>query len=180
MSRIGNKPIKLDESVTVTVNDEYINIKGSKGELKTLYSKKHVKIEVKDQQVNISANTTAKQDRERQGLYRALLANNVVGVKDGYIKELEIHGIGNKVQAKGKDLEFNLGFSHTIIFKAVEGIEYKIESPLKLQVVGIDKELVGQIAANIRSLKSPDPYKNKGIRYKGEALIKKQGKSIKK
>ena len=180
MSRIGNKPIKIEDGVTVTIEDSVVIIKGNKGELKTPYSTDHVSILVEDNHIKVKSNSQAKRDRERQGLYRALLANNVIGVTEGYERDMEIHGIGNKVQAKGKGLEFNLGFSHPVLLDHIEGIEFKIESPIKFKVFGIDKELVGQISSNIRSLKVPDPYKNKGIRFKNEILIKKQGKSIKK
>ncbi len=174
MSKIGKKPIDIPSGVTVSNNNNNISIKGSKGELSVTIDS-IIEVDIKDNQVILFPKKETKKANALWGLSRSLVANMVYGVEKGYEKELELQGVGYKVAQKGNDLELNLGFSHPINFKAPEGIEFKIEKN-KINISGIDKQLVGQIAADIRSLKKPEPYKGKGIRYVGEQVRRKIGK----
>lgn len=178
MSKIGKKPIEIPAGVNVSVDKENnVTIKGPKGELKTRFDIR-LKIEIKDNKIYVTPEK--KGDDEiypMWGLTRAMIQNMIVGVEKGYQKQLELQGVGFKVAAKGKDLEFSLGFSHPVIFKAVQGIDFKIEKNI-VTVSGIDKQLVGQVAADIRSLKEPEPYKGKGVRYVGEYVRRKEGKKV--
>jgi len=174
MSKIGKKPIDIPSGVTVSDGNNNIVVKGPKGELSVAIDS-IIKIDIKDNQIILSPKKETKKANVLWGLSRSLLANMVYGVEKGYEKELELQGVGYKVAQKGNDLELNLGFSHSIDFKAPKGIEFKVEKN-KIIVSGIDKQLVGQVAANIRSLKKPEPYKGKGIRYVGEQIKRKVGK----
>ena len=174
MSKIGKKPIDIPSGVTVSNNNNNISIKGSKGELSVTVDS-IIEVDIKDNQIVLFPKKKTKKANALWGLFRSLVANMVYGVEKGYEKELELQGVGYKVAQKGSDLELNLGFSHSISFKAPEGIEFKIEKN-KITIFGIDKQLVGQVAADIRSLKKPEPYKGKGIRYVGEQVRRKVGK----
>lgn len=177
MSKIGKKPVDITAGVTVSVDKENnVAVKGPKGELKASFDK-DIKIEVKDKEVVL---TPVKESRDLYaiwGLSRALIANMINGVVKGYEKKLELQGVGYKVFLKGKDLELSLGFSHAVIFKAPSGIEFKVEKNI-ISISGIDKQLVGQVAADIRSIRKPEPYKGKGVRYVDEHVKTKVGKKV--
>ena len=176
MSRIGKKPVSIPEGVTVKVEDNSVHVQGPKGQL-TLALSPRIHAEVKDNQVFFTRVSDIKTDKALHGLFRSLANNMMKGVNEGYVKELEIQGVGFKAQVQGNKLTLNLGFSHPVTFIAPEGV--KIEAPKATQLVirGIDKEKVGQMAAEIRSAHPPEPYKGKGIRYAGEHVRRKVGKA---
>lgn len=176
MSRIGNKIIVIPKEVKVQVKDGSVHIEGPKG--KSAIALHHrISVEHKDDRLSVKRSTDAKFDKALQGLSRALIFNLIKGVTEGYVKELEIQGVGYKAIVQGKALNMQLGYSHPVIFQIPEGIT--IEAPKHTQVIvrGIDKEKVGEIAAEIRAACPPEPYKGKGIRYKGEYIKKKVGKA---
>lgn len=176
MSRIGKKPITIPEGIEISVDKNRVSVKGSKGEL-SLDLKKYVSLEISDNQVVVSRNEEHKHARAMHGTVRSLIANMIVGVSQGFKKELELVGIGYRVKKEGNNLSLSLGYSHPVIFEAVENVDLKVEGTNKIIVSGIDKHLVGQVAANIRALRPPEPYKGKGIRYSDEVVIKKAGKA---
>lgn len=180
MSRIGRLPIALPAGVTVTVTpDNVVTVKGSKGQLTKAMSK-DIKIAIEDNSVVVTRPSDAKEHRALHGLTRALLNNMVKGVSEGYQKSLDLIGVGYRAQVQGKKLVMNLGYSHPVEIEAVEGITFETPSPNKVVVKGIDKELVGEVAANIRSWRKPEPYKGKGIKYENEVIRRKEGKTGKK
>ena len=176
MSRIGKKPIAIPEGVTVAIKDSFITVTGPKGSASRQFPPR-VTVEVKDKQICVGRKADAKIDKSFHGLYRALILNMVKGVTDGYVKELEIIGVGFKAQILNNVLTMQLGYSHPIEFPIPEGI--KIETPKQNQIVvrGIDKEKVGEVAHEIRAFYPPEPYKGKGIRFAGEFVKKKIGKA---
>lgn len=176
MSRIGKQPVTIPSGVEVTIDGQTVTVKGPKG---TLTQEIPAPIEVKqeDGAIVVSRPDDERENRSLHGLSRTLIYNNVVGVTEGYTKRLEIVGTGYRVLAKGSDLEFSLGYSHTILFKAPEGITFQVEGPTKVSVNGIDKQQVGEVAAKIRKLRKPEPYKGKGVRYAGEHVRRKAGKA---
>lgn len=174
MSRVGKNPIVIPAGVTVTVKDRGIVIKGPKGEV-SRHIRPEVKAEVKENTLLITPVLQTKKTQAFWGLTRALLAHAVEGVSKGFEKKLELEGVGYRVNQEGKDLMFQLGFSHPVKFPAPSGIELKAEKNT-ITVSGFDKELVGETAARIRALKKPEPYKGKGIRYAGEVIRRKAGK----
>ena len=181
MSRIGNLPVTLPKGVTVTISDtNVVSVKGPLGQL-TQTVDKDMKVEVVDNQVLLSRPTESKNHKSLHGLYRALIANMVEGVSNGYKKELELVGVGYRAEAKGQNLELSLGFSHDIIMQLPN--EVKIETKTErrsnpiITLTCIDKQLIGHVAAKIRSLRPPEPYKGKGIKFVGEQLRRKAGKS---
>lgn len=177
MSRIGLKPIDLPAGVEVTVDgSNVVTVKGPKGELKQQVDKS-MKIEQKDGTVTIARPSDNRKDRANHGLTRALINNMVVGVTEGFEKKLELQGVGYKAEKKGNKLVLSLGFSHNIEMEDPDGIETEVPELTKIVVKGIDKALVGNYAANIRSLRKPEPYKGKGIRYEGEYIRRKEGKA---
>lgn len=178
MSRIGKKPVAIPNGVTVEVNGNNIVVKGPKGELSYAHLPE-VTVKVEDGQVIVERKDDSDDSRARHGLTRQLVNNMVVGVSDGYEKQLEIIGVGYKAQAKGKSVTLNLGHSHPIDYAAPEGIEIAQDEKNKnvLIIRGIDKEKVGQVAADIRSFRPPEPYKGKGVKYIDEVIIRKQGKA---
>ena len=177
MSRIGRLPIPVPSGVDVTIDGSLVTVKGPKGTLShTVVEPISVAREEGDT-LTVTRPDDERDSRARHGLTRTLVNNMVVGVTDGYSKTLEIVGVGYRVAAKGKDLEFALGFSHPVPVPAPEGITFVVESPIKFRVEGIDKQLVGEVAANIRKLRKPDPYKGKGVRYQGEQIRRKVGKA---
>jgi large subunit ribosomal protein L6 len=176
MSRIGRLPISAPKGVEVTINGQDVTVKGPKGELKHTITEP-ITASLEDGVVTVARPDDKPENRSLHGLTRALIANLVEGVSKGYAKTLEIHGVGYRVQARGSNLEFSLGFSHPVVIEPPEGITFRVEKPTILHVEGIDKQLVGQVAANIRSLRKPDPYKAKGVRYKGEHIRRKAGKA---
>ena len=174
MSRIGKKPIEVPSGVEVIINDNEVKIKGPKGTLERKI-RPEIKVEVKENKIFVSPKTETKKTKAFWGLTRALLANMVKGVTEGFEKKLEIEGLGYRAQLKGNDLELFVGFTHPVIVKAPEGINFKVDKNI-ITVSGIDKEKVGQVAANIRKVRPPEPYKGKGIRYLGEQIRRKAGK----
>lgn len=177
MSKIGKQPINIPVGVTVSVSEgNEVVVKGPKGELTGKIDSK-VSIEVKDNLVLVSVKNDTKKYYAVWGLSRVLIANMIEGTQKGFEKKLEIQGIGYKVIQKGNNLELSLGFSHVIEFKAPEGIEFNVEKNI-ITISGINKQLVGQVAADIRSKKKPEPYKGKGIRYLGEQVRRKVGKKV--
>lgn len=176
MSRIGRKPIVIPAGVEVKVDGSHVTVKGPKG---TLDSTIHplMKVEVKDGEVVVTRPNDEKQARSLHGLSRTLVANMVEGVSEGFKKELEIQGIGYRAAKQGKDLVMNLGFSHQVIMPEIDGITVDVPEPTKIIVNGIDKQKVGQFAAEVREKRPPEPYKGKGIRYLGEFVARKEGKA---
>lgn len=179
MSRIGKKPVDIPAGVEVNIKEGYIVVKGPKGELKQKLHDK-VAVSVEDKQIVVNKKDETKLARSLFGLYRTLIANMVEGVVKGYEKRLEIVGVGYRAALKGKDLDLSLGFSHPVLVSPPEGIEFAVEGQQKIVVKGIDKQLVGQVAADIRKIRKPEPYKGKGVRYEGERIIRKAGKTGKK
>jgi large subunit ribosomal protein L6 len=179
MSRIGRLPIPVASSVTVAVAGQEVSVQGPKGAL-ALTAPEPIAVEVEQGQVLVTRPDDERRSKELHGLTRTLINNMVVGVTEGYEKKLLISGTGYRVVAKGRDLEFSLGYSHPVLFPAPEGITFKVESPTRFAVTGIDKQLVGETAAKIRKLRKPDPYKAKGVRYDGEVVRRKAGKAGKK
>lgn len=178
MSRIGQAPIAVPSGVEVTVTDGRVRVKGSRGELERPLHE-DVAVRQEDGELLVVRNRETREARAIHGLMRSLIANMVQGVTEGYEKRLEIHGVGYRAVKQGNDLELSLGFSHTVRKAAPQGIEFDVPAPTRITVRGIDKELVGQTAAEIRALKKPEPYKAKGIRYEGEHIIRKAGKAAK-
>lgn len=176
MSRIGKQPVDIPAGVTVKMENDIIVVKGPKGELKQEINPA-IKVEVKDNQVLFTRSNDKKENRSMHGLYRALVNSMVLGVTQGFQKELTIVGVGYRAQAKGKNLELNMGYSHPVVMEAPEGITFETPSTTQIFVKGIDKQLVGQVAANIRAVRKPEPYLGKGIRYAGEYVRRKEGKS---
>jgi len=175
MSRIGRKPIAVPDGVTVEVGAGRVSVKGPKGELGQALSP-DMKVEQSDGVVTVERPTDRGEHRALHGLTRSLIANMVAGVTDGFEKRLEIQGVGYRAQLKGKNLEMALGYSHPVAIEAPEGIEFEVPQPTEVVVRGIDKQLVGQVAADIRKRRPPEPYKGKGIRYSGEHVARKVGK----
>ena len=179
MSRIGKSPVQIPEKVSVDIEGLTVTVKGPKGELKRLMPE-GVNFVQKENQLIVTPSTTKRSSRERHGLCRTLISNMVQGVTDGYSKKLEIVGVGSRAQVKGKTLVVSAGYSHPVEMNPPDGITYKVESNTNVTVSGIDKEIVGNEAAKIRSIRPPEPYKGKGIKYQGERIIRKAGKSGKK
>ncbi|MBQ3626609.1 MAG: 50S ribosomal protein L6 [Synergistaceae bacterium] len=176
MSRIGRKAVDIVKDVTVNVKDEKIVVKGPKGELSTPLMP-GIKVEIADGKVHVSRANDEKQMRAWHGMTRALIANMVTGVSQGFSKTMEIVGVGWRAQMQGKKLVLNLGYSHPVEFTPPAGIEIVVENPIKFIVKGIDKELVGQTCALIRQYRPPEPYHGKGIRFENEHIIRKAGKT---
>ncbi len=181
MSRIGRLPIPVPSGVEVTLDGQTVTVKGPKGTLTHVVSEPiRVERTVGDDGVGtliVSRPDDERASRSLHGLTRTLVNNMVVGVTEGYVKAMEIRGVGYRVAAKGSDLEFALGYSHPVPVPAPEGITFEVQSPTKFVVKGIDKQKVGEVAANIRKLRKPDPYKGKGVRYEGEHIKLKVGKT---
>jgi large subunit ribosomal protein L6 len=175
MSRIGKKPIEIPDGVDVDIKPGHVSVKGPKGELAQNVPAA-MKIELDDGVINVARPTDRGEHRALHGLTRSLIANMVEGVTDGYEKRLEIQGVGYRAQLKGKALELALGFSHPVSIPAPDGIEFDVPQPTEVIVRGIDKQLVGQVAADIRKRRPPEPYKGKGVRYAGEHVARKVGK----
>jgi large subunit ribosomal protein L6 len=180
MSRIGRLPIPVPSGVDVDINDRLVTVKGPKGTLTHTLADPIVIEKTDDGGLLVTRPDDEKRSKERHGLSRTLVANMVIGVTDGFSKTLEIVGTGYRVTAKGSDLEFALGFSHPVPVTAPDGITFRVEAPTRFVVEGIDKQKVGEVAANIRKLRKPDPYKGKGVRYQGEVVRRKAGKAGKK
>jgi large subunit ribosomal protein L6 len=175
MSRIGRKPVEIPDGVTVDVKPGHVNVKGPKGELDQEVSSE-MKVEMGDGTLTVERPTDRGDHRALHGLTRSLIANMVVGVTEGYERRLEIQGVGYRAQLRGNGLELSLGYSHPVSVEAPEGIEFEVPQPTEIVVRGIDKQQVGQIAADIRKRRPPEPYKGKGVRYAGEQVARKVGK----
>jgi large subunit ribosomal protein L6 len=175
MSRIGRKPIDVPAGVTVAIEPESVRVNGPRGELVERIHR-DITVEQNDNVITVTRPTDRGEHRAMHGLYRSLVANMVIGVTEGYQKVLEIQGVGYRAALKGKDLELALGYSHPVSIKAPDGIEFEVPQPTRVIVKGINKQLVGEIAANIRKQRPPEPYKGKGIRYEGEYVARKVGK----
>ncbi|AQA01737.1 50S ribosomal protein L6 [Mycobacterium sp. MS1601] len=177
MSRIGKQPVVIPSGVDVTIAGQNVAVKGPKGTL-TLDVKAPISVSRNDDgAVVVTRPNDERENRSLHGLSRTLIANLVTGVTEGYTIKMEIFGVGYRVVAKGSDLEFALGYSHPVLITAPEGVTFAVETPTKFSITGIDKQKVGQIAANIRRLRKSDPYKGKGIRYAGEQIRRKVGKT---
>lgn len=180
MSRIGKKPIELPKGVEVTLNGQEVSVKGPKGSLSLTIAEPITIAKEGENTLVLTRPDDERNSRALHGLSRTLVANMIEGVTKGYEKKLELVGVGYRVAAKGKDLEFALGFSHPVHVPAPEGISFAVENPTNFSVQGIDKQLVGEVAANIRKIRKPEPYKGKGVRYADEKVRRKQGKAGKK
>ena len=176
MSRIGRLPVAIPSGVEVTIDGQTVKVKGPKGELSHIVAEP-ITVEKGDADLEVKRPNDERDSRSRHGLTRSLINNMVLGVTEGYEKKMEIHGTGYRVAAKGSNLEFSLGYSHPITIEAPDGISFAVENPTRFSVQGIDKQLVGEVAANIRKLRKPDPYKGKGVRYAGEQIRRKVGKA---
>ena len=179
MSRIGRMPIAIPSGVSVAINGQDVSVTGPKGSL-SLTVAEPITVSQEDGTLVVTRPNDERASRSLHGLTRTLVANMVIGVTTGFEKSLEIVGTGYRVAAKGTDLEFQLGFSHPVVVKAPDGIAFQVESPVKFKVMGIDKQKVGEVAANIRKIRKPEPYKGKGVRYEGEVIRRKAGKAGKK
>ncbi|WP_422736962.1 50S ribosomal protein L6 [Micromonospora sp. WMMD729] len=180
MSRIGRKSIPVPSGVDITIDGQTVKVKGPKGELQHTIAEPITIERGEDGQLNVNRPNDERKAKELHGLSRTLVANMIVGVTEGYRKSLEIAGTGYRVTAKGSDLEFALGFSHPVVVPAPAGITFTVERPTLFHVAGIDKQQVGEVAANIRKIRPPEPYKGKGVKYQGEVIRRKAGKAGKK
>jgi large subunit ribosomal protein L6 len=176
MSRIGKKPITVPKGVTVKVLDDAVDVQGPKGKMRQAVPP-GIRFELADGHLVAKTRTADPQLGKFHGLARSLVANAVLGVTEGYKKELDIVGVGYRAELKGKQVIFALGYSHAVVFDIPQGIDVAIDKQTHITVTGVDRQLVGQVAANIRRLRKPDPYKQKGVRYTGEVLKKKAGKT---
>jgi len=176
MSRIGRTPVVIPSGVDITISGREVTVRGPRGVL-SLEVAAPIEVQQADGAITVTRPNDEGEIRALHGLSRSLIANMVTGVTEGYRKTLEIVGVGYRVQAKGQGLEFSLGFSHPVPVTAPEGITLRVESPTRFVVEGIDKQQVGEVAANIRKLRKPDPYKGKGVRYQGEQIRRKVGKA---
>jgi len=177
MSRIGNKPVVIDDKVELKIENNLIKVKGPKGELSTEIVDERIKFEVIENELVFSRSSDSPEVRSLHGLYRSLVANDIQGVLEGYSKTLVLQGVGHRASLKGNNIEILCGFSHPVVFEKVEGITFEVPDQNTIIVSGIDKALVGQVTANIRAIKPPEPYKGKGIRYKDEYVRRKAGKA---
>jgi large subunit ribosomal protein L6 len=176
MSRIGNNPVPIPDGVEIAVSGSDVSVKGSKGTLERTFDPR-ISFNVGDAQVDVARTDEERETRALHGLSRALLNNMVVGVSQGYQKNLEMVGVGYRASLRGNALELLVGFSHPVLIEPPDGIEFQVPENTKINVIGIDKQLVGQIAADIRKVRPPEPYKGKGIRYAGEQVRRKAGKA---
>jgi len=175
MSRIGKKPIEIAKGVTATINGQEVAVKGPKGELKlTLVD--DVTVSQGEGGITVAPREDTQRARAMWGLSRTLVQNLVTGVSEGFTKNLEINGVGYRAALQGKKLQLNLGFSHEVLYDIPEGIEVKVAKPTEISISGIDKQKVGQVAAEIRAYREPEPYKGKGVKYAGEFIFRKEGK----
>ncbi|SCE88896.1 50S ribosomal protein L6 [Micromonospora chokoriensis] len=180
MSRIGRKSIPVPAGVDITIDGQTVKVKGPKGQLEHVLAEPITIERAEDGQLSVNRPNDERKAKELHGLSRTLVANMIVGVTEGYRKSLEIAGTGYRVTAKGSDLEFALGFSHPVVVSAPAGITFTVERPTLFHVAGIDKQQVGEVAANIRKIRPPEPYKGKGVKYQGEVIRRKAGKAGKK
>lgn len=175
MSRIGKKPVELPKGVTAEIKGQTVEVKGPKG-TRSFTATDDVTLALQDGQVTVKPRGTSKRARQQWGMTRSMIANLVTGVTEGFKKELEIQGVGYRAQMQGKTLKLALGYSHDVNYDAPEGVTVSAPKQTEIVVEGIDQQVVGQVAANIREWRKPEPYKGKGIRYKGEFIFRKEGK----
>jgi large subunit ribosomal protein L6 len=175
MSRIGKKPVPLVKGVSATISGQTVEVKGPKG-TRSFTAGDDVTLTIENDAVKVTPRGLSKRARSQWGMSRSMIANLVTGVTVGFKKEMEIQGVGYRAAMKGKDLQLQLGFSHEVVFEVPEGVVVASPKQTEISVEGIDQQLVGQVAANIRAWKKPEPYKGKGIRYKGEFVFRKEGK----
>mgnify|MGYP006272045857 CR=1 FL=1 len=175
MSRIGKRPVELPSGVTATVSGQTVEVKGPKG-VRSFTATDDVDIKLEDGVLSVTPRGDSKRARQQWGMSRTQVQNCVTGVSDGFRKELEIQGVGYRAQVQGQTLKLALGYSHDVEFAIPEGIEIKCAKPTEIEIAGIDQQLVGETAAKIREWRPPEPYKGKGIRYKGEYIFRKEGK----
>ena len=178
MSRIGKKPITIPAGVDVKINGSEVTVKGPKGELKNTFNA-DINIAIEGSEIIVTRPTDNKEHRSLHGLTRTLIANMVEGVTNGFSKELEVNGVGYRVQKQGKNLVMNLGYSHQVIMEEIPGITIEAPTPNKIVISGADKQMVGQFAAEVREKRPPEPYKGKGIKYVDEYIRRKEGKAAK-
>ncbi|WP_248921858.1 50S ribosomal protein L6 [Olsenella intestinalis] len=178
MSRIGKKPVTVPAGVTVTIDGTHVTVKGAKGELNRTFSDL-LTIKQEGEEILVTRNDDSTESNAQQGLTRTLINNMVIGVSEGFEKKLELAGVGYRATLKGKDLDLSLGYSHPVVYVAPEGISFEVPDNTHITVKGISKEQVGQVAAEIRSKRAPEPYKGKGIHYEGEHIRRKLGKAAK-
>lgn len=177
MSRIGKSPITVPAGVEVSTSGQHVTVKGAKGEL-SIVLPEGISLTVEDGTATVDRSSDDRSQRALHGLNRSLINNMVIGVSEGFVKNLEIVGVGYRAAAKGNnELDMSLGFSHPVSVKAPEGVTFDVPEPTKISVIGIDKQIVGQVAAEIRDLRKPEPYKGKGVRYAGERVVRKAGKA---
>ncbi len=176
MSRIGRKPIAVPAGVEIKIEGQTVKVKGPKGELQETI-REQIKVAHEGSELIVTRDNDEREAKALHGLSRTLVSNMIVGVTEGYRKSLEINGTGYRVAAKGSDLEFALGFSHPVVVQPPEGISFAVEKPTLFHISGIDKQLVGEVAANIRKIRPPEPYKGKGVKYVGEVIRRKAGKA---
>jgi large subunit ribosomal protein L6 len=177
MSRIGKQPILIPSGVEVSIDGQQVSVKGPKGTLGLQVAEPITVARNEDGAIVVTRPDDDRHNRSLHGLSRTLVSNLVTGVTEGYTIKMEIFGVGYRVQARGSDLEFALGYSHPVLISAPEGVSFAVETPTKFSISGIDKQKVGQVAANIRRLRKNDPYKGKGVRYEGEQIRRKVGKT---
>lgn len=175
MSRIGKKPVPVPAGVTASIDGQTVTMKGPKGELKYVVNDE-VLIKLEDDKVAVTPANDSKDARAKWGMSRTMIENLVKGVKDGYERKLEISGVGYRAAMQGKNLQLQLGFSHDVVYQPPEGITIACPKPTEITVSGIDKQVVGQVAAEIREYRGPEPYKGKGVKYAGERIVRKEGK----
>lgn len=179
MSRIGKRPISIPQKVTITIADQHVAVKGPKGELSRTLPPE-VEVLQEGETLIVNRRNESRAARQRHGLCRTLVANMVEGVSQGFQRKLEIQGVGYRAQAQGRNLNLVVGYSHPVLIEPPEGIQFVVDGNTNITVTGIDKEIVGNIAAQIRAVRPPEPYKGKGIRYSGELVRRKAGKTGKK
>lgn len=177
MSRIGKQPVPVPAGVDVVIDGQSVSVKGPKGSLELAVAEPITVVRGEDGTILVGRPDDERRSRSLHGLSRTLVANLITGVTEGYTTKMEIFGVGYRVQQKGSNLEFALGYSHPVLIEAPDGITFAVETPTKFSVTGIDKQKVGQISSNIRRLRRPDPYKGKGVRYEGEQIRRKVGKT---
>jgi large subunit ribosomal protein L6 len=177
MSRIGKQPVPVPTGVEVTIDGQNVSVKGPKGSLELFVAEPITVSRNDDGAIVVGRPDNERRNRSLHGLSRTLVSNLVTGVTQGYTTKMEIFGVGYRVQLKGSNLEFALGYSHPVVVEAPEGVTFAVETPTKFSITGIDKQKVGQISANIRRLRRSDPYKGKGVRYEGEQVRRKVGKT---
>ncbi|WP_315919979.1 50S ribosomal protein L6 [Mesorhizobium sp. SP-1A] len=175
MSRIGKKPVSVPQGVTATVNGQTVTAKGPKGELKFVVNDE-VLVKLDNDAISVEPRDQSKDARSKWGMSRTQIVNILTGVKDGFEKKLEITGVGYRAALQGKNLQLALGFSHDVVYETPAGITITVPKPTEITVTGIDKQQVGQVAAEIREYRGPEPYKGKGVRYAGEKIVRKEGK----